>query len=146
VGLATFASIKKIFGSTVSTDAEREELFKEALFMTLSRATSSDVKIRRVEVEAVQKIMQSVAESEVSAADVRVAAASELYEKAPLDRYLAVVGRQLDPEQRATIARSLAKVVNIDERVSPNEVDFYNWVVSALGATPAEIAGLLDES
>jgi uncharacterized tellurite resistance protein B-like protein len=146
MGLVKFASIKKIFGGAVSSEAERQVLFEEALFLTLSRASNSDVNISPVEVETVQSIMQSVAGAEVSAADVRVAAASELYESASLDDYLAVVGRKLLPAERATIVQCLAEVIKSDLRISPREIDFFNWVVSALGATPAEMVGLLEES
>jgi len=145
VGLEKFANIKRIFGGAESSDAERQDLFKEALLLTLSRASSSDVNIRPVEVTTVQKIMQSVAGAQVSAADVRVAAGSELYESAPLDRYLAAVGRKLNPSERAKIVQCLADLIKSDSRVSPKEIDFFNWVVSALGATAAESVGLLDE-
>lgn len=146
MGLVRFVSITRVFGGSVTSEAERQNLFKEALLLTLSRATSSDVNIQPVEVEAVREIMQAVAGEEVSAADVRVAAASELYERASLDDYLAAIGRKLGPKERSTMVQSLAKVIKSDRRVSPKEVDFFNWVVSALRATPAEIAGLIEES
>jgi len=143
VGLAEFASISRIFGGAVTSDVERQSLFKEAMLLTLARATSSDVNIRPVEVEAVRKIMQAAIGEDVSAADVRVAAASELYEKASLDDYLHAIGRKLGPSERATMVKSLAEVIRSDRRISPKEVDFFNWVVAALRAAPAEIAGLL---
>ena len=146
MGLVDFASITRIFGGTVASDVERQNLFKEALLLTLARATSSDVNIRPIEVEAVRKIIQSATGEEVSAADVRVAAASELYEKASLDDYLHAIGRKLGSRERATLVRSLAEVIKSDRRISPKEVDFYDWVVSALRATPAEIAGLLEDA
>lgn len=144
MGLASFASITRVFGGIVSGDAERQELFKEALFLTLSRATSSDVNISPVEIETVQEIMQTVVGEEVSEPDVRIAAASELYEKATLDDYLSVVGRKLLPKERSTIVQCLAQVIKSDLRISPIELDFFNWVVNALKASPAEIAGLLE--
>lgn len=146
MGLVEFASIKRFFGGPVTSDVERQNLFKEALVLTLARATSSDVNIRPVEVEAVRKIVQAVTGEEVSAADVRVAAASELYEKASLDDYLHAIGRKLGARERATLVRSLAEVVRSDRRISPKEVEFFDWVVSALRATPAEIAGLLEDA
>ena len=145
MALVKFLRITQVFGGTLTDDAARQELFREALFMTLSRATSSDVNISPVEVAAVQKIMQSETGSEVSDADVRVAAKSELYEKASLDDYLSVVGRKLLPEERSKIVSCLAEVMQSDARISPREVDFFNWVVTALRATPAEIAGLLSD-
>lgn len=146
MGLVEFSSIRKFFGGSVTSDAERQSLFKEALVLTLARATSSDVNIQPVEVEAVRKIVQAATGEEVSAADVRVAAASELYEKASLDDYLHAIGRKLGSRERATLVRSLAEVVKSDRRISPKEVDFFNWVVAAVRATPAEIAGLIEDA
>ena len=40
---------------------------------------------------------------------------------------------------------SLVEVIRSDRRISPKEIDFFNWVVSALGARPSEIAGLLED-
>jgi len=143
VGLAEFASISRIFGGGVTNDVERQSLFKEAMLLTLARATRSDVNIRPVEVETVRKIMQSAIGENVTAADVRVAAASELYEKASLDDYLHAIGGKLGPSERATMVKSLAEVIRSDRRISPKEVDFFNWVVTALRAAPAEIVGLI---
>ena len=142
MGLVKFANILKVFGGKVASDAERKELFKEALFLTLSRASSSDVNIQPVEVETVRAIVKSATGEEVSAADVRVAAASELYESASLDDYLSVVGRKLHPEDRSAIVKALAEVIESDRRVSQIEIDFFNRVVGALHATPAEMVGL----
>lgn len=144
MALARFLRITEYFGGTIADEATRRELFKEALLLALSRATSSDINIAPVEVDTVIDIVKEATGEEVSAADVRVAARSELYETASLDDYLAVVGRKLAPEERSTIVRSLAKVLKSDERISPREIDFFNWVVSALRATPAEISGLIE--
>lgn len=143
MGLVTFTRIISVFGGTVSGQQERHELFKEALLLTLSRATNSDENIQPVEVEAVQGLMQSVAGEEVSAADVRVAAASELYESASLTDYLSAVGRKLTPEDRHKIVSSLASVIRSDRKVSETEIDFFNRVATALHASPAELVGLL---
>jgi uncharacterized tellurite resistance protein B-like protein len=145
VGLTQFVNITRIFGGTVANEVERQSLFKEALLLTLSRATSSDVNIRPVEVEAVRMIMKSVVDEDVSSADVRVAAGSELYERASLDDYLSAIGRKLTPRDRATLVRSLAEVIRSDRRISPKEVEFFDRVVSALRAAPSEIAGLLED-
>jgi uncharacterized tellurite resistance protein B-like protein len=145
MGLAQFVSIVRIFGGGASDEAERQSLFKEALLLTLARATSSDVNIRPAEVATVRKIMKSVVDEDVSEADVRVAAGSELYERASLDDYLSAIGRKLSPRDRATLVQSLAQVIRSDRRISPKEVEFFDRVVSAVRATPSEIAGLLEE-
>lgn len=144
MGLETFPLIAKIFGGQPPSDEERQKLFNEALLLTLSRATNTDENIQPVEVEAVQAIMQSVVGAEVSSADVRVAAASELYETASLDDYLSATGRKLLSEERAKLVQCLAEIIKSDRKVSTAETDFFNRVVTALHATPAEIAGLVE--
>ena len=144
MGLSRFSRITEVFRGTIANEAARQELFREALLLALSRATSSDINIAPAEVDAVIRIMKEATGEEVSEADVRVAAASELYETASLSDYLSVVGRKLAPRERSTIVRSLAKVLKSDERISPKEIEFFNWVVSALRATPAEISGLFE--
>ena len=141
--LASFARIAALFRGTIADDEVRQELFKEALLLALSRATSSDVNIAPVEVRTVVEIMKEATGEDVSEADVRVAAASELYEQASLDDYMAVVGRKLASDEVSTIVRCLARVLKSDDRLSAREIDFFDWVVSALRASPSEIAGLV---
>ena len=142
--LHNFPLISKIFGGKPPSEEERQKLFSEALLLTLSRATTSDENINPVEVEAVQEIMKSVAGEEVSAADVRVAAHSELYETASLTDLLSATGRKLLPAERAKFVQSVVQIIKSDRRVSEVETEFFNRVVSALHATPAEIAGLVE--
>jgi uncharacterized tellurite resistance protein B-like protein len=142
VGLEAFASIVNIFRGKAPSDEERQKLFSEALLLTLSRATTSDENINPVEVEAVQAIMKSVAGEEVTSADVRVAAGSEIYETASLYDYLSATGRKLESGERAKFVKSLAEIIKSDRRISQAEIAFFNKVVSSLHATPAEIAGL----
>jgi uncharacterized tellurite resistance protein B-like protein len=114
--------------------------------MTLARASSSDTDINHVEVESVVAIVARETGESVTTADVRVAAASELYETARLDQYLGKVGRKLKSEERSRILTCLAEVIRSDVRVSPREVSFFNWIAEALQVTPADIVGLFDES
>ena len=146
MSLANLRNVLKIFGGGQPTEAERQELIKEALLMTLSRATKSDTDIRPVEVDTVIRIIERETGESITSADVRVAAKSELYESAPLDQYLGRVSRSLAPRERTNILKCLAEVILSDVRVSPHEVDFYNWIAKALQVTPAELAGLFEES
>lgn len=143
MALSAFSSIKRLFGGSETSDSERDALFNEALLLTLSRAADADTAVRAVEVETVRQVVQRETGDEVSDADVRVASASELYERAPLGTYLAQVSRVLSSQQRAAIVRCLNEVIQSDREVTENEIDFFNQVVSALNATPAEIAGLV---
>jgi uncharacterized tellurite resistance protein B-like protein len=142
VALSAFSNIKRLFGGSRVSEAEQKELFKEALLLALSRAADADSSVRAVEVDAIRLIIEREIGETVDAADVRVAAKSELYEKAPLTVYLSQVSRSLSSEQRSAIARCLREVMRSDRETTVHEVDFFNQVVSALNATPAEIAGL----
>ncbi len=139
--MAEFERVRELFGGK-AIDAERRGLFKEVLFMTLARAADADSSVSAVEVETVQRIMQRETGDDVSSTDVRVAAASELFEQAPLSAYLRAARRDLLPEQRSRVLKCLIEAVMSDSRVTSGDVEFFNMVATALRATPAEIAGL----
>jgi uncharacterized tellurite resistance protein B-like protein len=143
MSIVEFRRILKIFGGGETTPEEEKQLFDEALLMTLARATSSDTNIRPVEVEAVQQILKEEAGEDISVATIRTAAASELFESSPLEKYLSKVGRQLTTRDRVKIVEALAKVIKSDVRVSPFETDYFDMVAEALKITPSELAGLV---
>ena len=146
MGLVDFGNILKFIRGGEPTPEEKKQLFKEAALMALARATSADTNIHHLEVEAVQQILKRVTGEEVSVADVRVAAGSELFEKQPLEKYLSGVGRKLEAADRMTIMHSLAEVIRSDERVSRFETDYFDMVANALQVTPSEIMGLVVEA
>jgi len=143
MAIIDLGNVLKIFGGGAPSPSEREQLVKEVLLMTLARASSSDSNTNPVEVATVQSVLKEVTGEDISAADVRVAAASEIFESAPLEKYLSSVSRTLSPSDRATIARSLARVIRSDTQVSEAEVEYFNRIAAALGATAAELAGLV---
>jgi uncharacterized tellurite resistance protein B-like protein len=120
-------------------------LLTEALLMTLARVTSVDSNIHPCEVETVIRVIKDATGADVSAADVRVAARSELFESAPLTHYLSKLARKLDQAERAMIAHSLARVIKSDCRVSHREVEFFDDVADALKVGPSALAGLIPE-
>ncbi len=140
------AQLKNVFrffeGSEVPSSEEKEELIKEVLLMVLARATSSDSNIDNLEVETVQKIFKARTGEDVSTKDVRVAALSELYESAPLPRYLSKMSNKLEQDDCIMIVESLADVIKTDGEVRPTEIEFFNSVVKALGLSSAQVAGL----
>lgn len=140
------ANILKFLTGGEPTPEERQHLVKEALLMTLARASSSDADIAPVEVETVRAIIKRATDEDVSAADVRVAAHSELFETSSLTNCLSRIGRKIGEEDRAMIARSLAEVIRSDLAVTKREVQFFNEVASALQVTPAGLAGLIADS
>ncbi len=143
MSIVNLSNVIKIFRGTEISPEEEKELFREVLLMTLSRASSSDAHIHPVEVETVQRILQQLIGEKVSRADIRIAARSELYETAPLEKYLASCGRKLDAQNRVATVKALAEVIRSDTEVSYQEVHFFDMVTNALAVTPAELAGLV---
>ncbi len=139
-------NILKFFGGGTPTAEEKEALFKEAVLLTLARATASDSNIKPIEVEETRVIIERITKESVSGADVRSAAKSKIYETAPLEKYLAKAGRQLDMSQRTEIVRALAEVILSDKRVSSAEIDFFNMVAEAFDLTPATLVGLIEST
>ena len=111
--------------------------------MTLARAADADINIQSIEVERIQEIIKQHTGEEVSVADVRIAARAELYAEAGLRKYLSKVQSKMKPAHRAETVQALADIFRSDHVVSPLEIDFFNRVAESLGATPAQIAGLV---
>ncbi len=143
MSIADLSTVLKLFSETELDEEHQKELFAEALLMTLARASSSDANIHAVEIESIQQIMARETGAEVSSQDVRKAARTELYESAPLRKYLSSVRRQLSPVDRVRVVTLLADVIKSDTEISVLEVDFFNMVAEALRTTPAELAGLI---
>ena len=145
MGIESFSHIIEFFsGNTSPDESQKRSLVEEALLLTLSRATNADSNINPVEVETVQTIFREAVGTEVSIKDIRVAAISDLYKEATLERYLSKMSGKMAPEDRQMIVTSLAHVIKVDGKVSPFEVDFFNGVVKALGLTPAQTSGLME--
>ncbi len=146
MSLVKFGNILKFIRGGEPNSEEKRQLFKEAALMALARATSADTNIHHLEVEAVQQILKQLTGEEVSVADIRVAAESELFERQPLEKYLSGVGRKLEGRDRMIIMQGLAEVIRSDERVSHFETDYFDMVAIALKVTPSEIIGLVAEA
>jgi uncharacterized tellurite resistance protein B-like protein len=123
----------------------KKQLVKETLLMTLARASSADTNVQAVEVATVQRVMREATGEEVSSADVRVAAQSELFETISLERALGKLHKDFSSEEKMLIVRSLADVIKSDLRISTLETDFFDQVAQALEITPSELAGLVPE-
>lgn len=144
MSISNFAHIKKFFGGA-DTQEEKNELYREMLFMTLARATRADLVTDDSEVASVQGILKDYLGEEFSSKDIRVAAASELYETATIDKYLAKVGQQIEASQRRSIVKALLAVLGSDGKVTSTEIDFFNMAIGALNLTPADTVGLVVE-
>lgn len=142
MAIADLKNVLKIFSGSALSKGQQEALRKEVMLMTLARAADADINIQSIEVDRIQQILKQHTGDNFSAKDIRMAARAELYAEATLRKYLVAVGKKLRSKDRAEIVRALTEVFRSDSEVSVLEIDFFNGVVRALGATPAEIAGL----
>ena len=141
--MSKFSFISRIFGGEQSLSVEEQtKLFEEVLLLTLSRASRSDLDISAVEVEKIQQILKDAANIEVSGQEIRTAGMSELYEVAPLEKYVAKASKGLSGDQRGVIISSLFDVISVDEKVSKTEADFYNVIAKAMGLKSIEMSGV----
>ena len=142
--LAQLENILNLFRGTELDEEGKRELVREALLMALSRATNADTNISGIEIATVQRIIKERTGDDVSEKDIRVAAISDLYKEATLERYLAKVRGKIGTEDCKMIVGALAEVIKIDGKISPFEVEFFNSVAGALGLSHADCAGLVE--
>ena len=133
--------IKNIFNGTKEPE-DKQELYKELFLLTLARAAKADLYTNEKEVQKVQDILSTLFDGEVTVAEIRTMASSELFESMPLKKYLERTGHHLDPEHKKAIVQGLVDVVGSDGLVSDREIEYFNMVVTALNLTPAEVIGL----
>lgn len=141
-----FSNVLKVFKESRPSKKEAESLFKEVLVMTLSRATSSDSHIDDDEVETVAKILCRETGEEISAAQIQVAAKSELFEQRPIERYLSKVRDKLSTAHRIRVIECLAEVIRSDVKVRRSELRFFDRVAGALEIRAHQLAGLSADS
>ena len=103
--------------------------------------TRADLTIDAVEIDTVSQYVKAVTGASISDATIRVAASSEIFEKAPLAKQLQRISKYLSSAHRLTIVQGLAQVISSDGNVSDNETEFFNTLVKALNLTPAELFG-----
>jgi len=142
MSLMQLETITGLFRGKELSEAEKKEAIREALFMTLSRATAADSNVAGLEVSTVQAILKEAVGEDVSEKDIRVAANSALYKEGSIEKVLGKLAGKVDAADRCSIVDALAKVLKADGRVSPFEVEFFNSVVKALGLSHADVAGL----
>jgi uncharacterized tellurite resistance protein B-like protein len=141
MALLDFNKVRQLFGeSPRGSDAE---LFRELFVLVLSRATDADSYTHPVEIASVQAVIKDELGEDLTAAEVRTAALSKIYESAPLHKCLIDAAPKLNMDQRRAILRGLVSVMHADEHISSREAEFFNMVVSALGLTAADAAGLI---
>ena len=142
MAIADLSRVLKIFGESSPSEEKQKELYSEVLLMTLARASSSDANIHPVEIETIQQIMQRETGQELTSADIRKAARSELYQSTYLRKYLRSVQGQLKAEDRSKIVQAVGDVIKSDTQINVLEIDFFYQVANALRITLDEPLGL----
>lgn len=143
MSLANFSRLTKLFKEQEAV--ADDQVYRELFVLVLSRATDADAYTHPAEIASVQAVIKEHLGEDISGSDIRTAALSKLYEKAPLHKYLAEVGPRLSKTQRRSIIRGLVEVMKADDKVSSREAEFFNMVTLALGLTAADAAGLMVE-
>ncbi|NNF15866.1 MAG: hypothetical protein HKN70_03920 [Gammaproteobacteria bacterium] len=144
MSIIEFKNIVNLLGGGSLSEEEQQNLFKEALLMTLARATSADTNIAPVEISSVQEAIKAETGEDIDEARIRVAAASEIFETTPLQKYLSKTAQKIPERQRMRIVNALKSIIKSDVRVSPFEIEFFNMVANALHVSPAVMLGLDD--
>jgi len=140
--MSKFSFLTNIFGGEQSlSEDEQNKLFEELLFLTLSRASRSDLDISEVEITTIQQILKESAAIEATEQEIRTAGMSELYEVAPLDKYVAKASKGLTAAQRYKIIAALHQVIAVDGKVSATEADFFDNIANAMNLRPVEMVG-----
>lgn len=140
--MSTFSFLTNIFGGVSSlSEEEQTKLFEEMLFLTLSRASRSDLDISEVEIVRIQQILKESAGIDATEQEIRTAGMSELYEVAPLEKYAAKAAKGLSVSQRHKIVQALYDVIGIDGKVSATEADFFDNIATAMNLKPIELMG-----
>ncbi|MBO6555311.1 MAG: TerB family tellurite resistance protein [Pseudomonadales bacterium] len=142
MSISSLGGVLKIFGGGEPSPEEQTQLFKEVALMTLARATAADSNIKQIEVEMVRDVLKAHTGEDFPVSDIRVAAQSAIFERAPLERFVSASSKKLKWQNRLSIARALAEVIEADDRVTEFELNFFNQIASALDLTPAQLIGL----
>jgi uncharacterized tellurite resistance protein B-like protein len=142
MSIASLLNVFKVFRGEELNPEERKRLVQEALLLTLARASSSDSHIESIEVSAIQRAIQEAIDVEISEADIRVAAKSELFETVSLDTALGRLSSRLSDDDRMLVITKLGDDIRSDSRVSQFELDYFDRVVRALKVPPSMLVGM----
>ena len=106
---------------------------------TLARMSYADTNILHVEVETVCKVYRECTGRAIDAPTVRVAARGDLTEDKAFRKYLGGVEGRLTRDEKISVIKGLARVIEADGRVSVGEVGFFDEVAGALKLTPGDL-------
>ncbi len=133
--------IRGLFGDNFKNEGDAEA-YRELMVMVLARATDADCYTHPAEVAAVQSVIKEHLDEDISEEDIHSVATTDLYQSAPLEKYISRLAPKLSIEQRKSIVHGLMEVLVSDGQVAASEVEYFNGVVMALRLTYAEVVGL----
>lgn len=139
MGNYDFSLIKSVFKGGKLSRRDEDDLFKELIFMVLTRASAADLNIQTVEVQLIIDILKEAIGIEFSEADIRIASNTSLYEAASLDKYIKKCSKKISAERRMDVLNALARLFKSDGTTGVLETQFFNQIGSALDLTPAQL-------
>jgi len=137
-----FSLIKSVFKDGKISKKDEADLFREVMFMVLTRASAADLHIDTVEVALIIEILKDSLGLEFSEADIRIASTSSLYKTASLEKYVKKCAKGLSVERRMDVLNALARLFQSDGTTGVLEAEFFNQIANALGLEPAQLYGL----
>jgi uncharacterized tellurite resistance protein B-like protein len=142
MAIVDLSYIKKLFSEDYDSDGDKEA-YRELLLMILARATDADCYTHPAEVATVQRVIKEHLDEDISDEQIRTVAVSELYQSAPLEKYISRLAPRLSLGQRKNIVKALIEVLQSDGQVAMSESVYFNTVSHSLRMTYAEVAGLV---
>ncbi|MBT8148959.1 MAG: hypothetical protein HKO71_00075 [Pseudomonadales bacterium] len=142
MNISSFRLMKMILGGGKLLDEKQQELFSETMFMVLSGAARADLNIEPVEVDRIRDILKRKLDREFTSQEIQLAGETELYDTAPIQKYVSRASRVLPIEQRQEILRAMIEVFLSDGRMGVLEKDYFDSIVEALHLKPSEMLQL----
>lgn len=142
MNINSFRLMKLIFNDDELLRGKQQELYAETMFMVLSGAARADLNIEMVEVNRIRDILMDKLERDFSAADIQLAGETELFETAPIQKYVARASKVLTVEQRQNILQAMLDVFESDGSMGMLETDYFNTIGEALHLKPSEMLAL----
>ncbi len=118
-------------------------LADETLLTVLARMTNADSNIKTVEVNTVKAVFKKATGSDVTDAEVRVAARGDVFENISFDKHLSNLSGRLSKDEKCTICKSMVEVIQSDGDVNVMEVGFFNDVCKSLNMDASDVADLV---
>ena len=141
MALIKMDNIKALMNKELSAE-KKQKAFKELLVLVLARGTRADLHTHETEVSAAQKVIKNYIGEDISAAELRIAASSEIFETSPLNKHVSKLAPRFDGAERIVIINALKDVLQADGHVRQPEADFFDTMANALKLKPSEIAGI----